>query len=65
MAAEDRPLSQLVQQGWEVVGFSAGYDRSAGMFSNSVLLRRQKAHKILKIRRKFFGRGLTFTELDV
>jgi hypothetical protein len=65
MADEDRPLSQLVQQGWEIVGYSSAYDHSNTMISDSVLLRRQRAHKILRIRRKFFSRSLTFKEIDI
>lgn len=66
MASEDnRPLSNLVAQGWEVVGYAWGQDPSTGMAGNSVLLRRQKQHKLLMFRRRYFGGGFAAREYDV
>jgi hypothetical protein len=65
MAAEDKPLSMLVSQGWEVVSYASTYDRSSGMTSDNFLLRRMKSHKLLKVRRKWFGGGFSITELDI
>ena len=60
-----KPLSALVAQGWEVVGYAGGKDTSNGMYSHSILLRRQKQHKILQIRNKWLGRGHVATEFDL
>jgi hypothetical protein len=66
MAAEDKPLSTLVSQGWEVVSYAAVYDRNRAVMSDNFLLRRMKSHKILKVRRGFWGAGrLIVTELDI
>jgi hypothetical protein len=62
---EAKPLSTLVAQGWEIVGYAAGSDAKTGMHNHSVLLRRQKQHKVLQLRNKWFGRGLVATELDI
>ncbi|MDB5439441.1 MAG: hypothetical protein JWM33_1868 [Caulobacteraceae bacterium] len=59
----DKPLSTLVSQGWEIIGFSGGVDSSTN-YTDSVLLRRLKQHKILKIRKKFLG-GVAVSELDL
>lgn len=58
-----RPLSLLVSQGWEVIGFSHGVD-SGGNHTDSILLRRQKQHKLLKIRKKLMG-GYAVSELEI
>jgi hypothetical protein len=62
---EAKPLSALVAQGWEIVGYAGSSDPSNGMHNNSVLLRRQKQHKILRIRNKWLGKGLVVTEIDL
>lgn len=62
---ENRPLSTLVAQGWEIVGYAWGQDPSSGMAGNSVLLRRQKQHKVLQLRRRVFGRGFVASEYDI
>jgi hypothetical protein len=62
---ESKPLSLLVAQGWEIVGYAAGRDPNSGMHAHSVLLRRQKQHKILQMRNKFFGKGQVATEIDL
>ncbi len=63
MISEDKPLSLLVAQGWEVVGFASPYG-SEGQ-SQTFLLRKQKAHKILQIRTKYMGSGYVVKEMDV
>jgi hypothetical protein len=60
----DRPLSDLVKQGWEVVDFSVATD-SAGSQAHCFLLRRQGQHKVLNIRKKMLGDGLVASELEV
>lgn len=65
MDSEDRPLSTLVAQGWEIVGYSGGHAPGSQTPVENVLLRRQKAHKILSIRRKTFGLGLVVKEYDL
>lgn len=66
MASEEyRPLSTLVAQGWEIVGYAWGQDPQSGMAGNSVLLRRQKQHKVLQLRRKVFGGGFVAREYDI
>jgi hypothetical protein len=62
--AESKPLSLLVAQSWEVVGYAAGAD-AHGIHNHSVLLRRQKQHKILQVRNRWFGKGQVATEIDL
>ena len=64
MTEETRPLSQLVSQGWEVVSYSSGHD-DRGALTDCFLLRRQKQHKVLKVRRRVFGAGFVVRETDV
>jgi hypothetical protein len=65
MNADDRPLSTLVAQGWEIVSYSSGHAPSSQTPVENVLLRRQKNHKILSVRPKIFGRGLVVREYDL
>jgi len=65
MAAEDKPLSTLVSQGWEVVSYAAVYDRNRAVMSDNFLLRRMKSHKVLKVRKKWIGHGFVVTEMDI
>lgn len=64
MAEEIRPLSQLVSQGWEVLTYSSGHD-AQGAVMDCFLLRRQKLHKVLKVRKKLIGAGFVVVETDV
>ena len=64
MDDEPKPLSQLVGQGWEIVGTSSFAD-SSGRVGYSVLLRRHRQHKLLTMKTKFLGKGLTVEERDV
>lgn len=65
MAVDDKPLSTLVSQGWEVVSYSTGHDPSQGTVTDNFLLRRMKTHKVLKVRKKWFGQGFVVTETDI
>lgn len=64
MADENKPLSDLVAQGWEILHYAASNDTSGAVVEN-FLLRRQKAHRILSIRPKMMGTGYVVKELDV
>lgn len=55
-----RPLSDLVAQGWEVQGFQA--DSGTGYVT--FLLRRQRVHKMLSVRRKMRG-GYVVKEFEI
>lgn len=63
MADEDKPLSQMVSQGWEIVNYAVSYEAEGAM--QCFLLRRQKQHKILRLRPKTFGKGYVVKEFDV
>ena len=63
--AEERPLSALVAQGWEIVGFSSGHDIKWGSYAHNVLLRRQRNHKLVSIRAKTFGSGVVVKEIEL
>ena len=65
MDAAERPLSTLVAQGWEIVSYAAGLESGSGAPVQNVLLRRQKNHKILSVRRKSFGGGYVVKEFDL
>lgn len=65
MTQDLKPLSDLVARGWEVLGFSHSSNEKTGQSEHSVLLRRQRQHKILKIRRKMLGAGIVADELDI
>lgn len=61
MADDQRPLSELVAQGWEVQGFSS---EGAGAY-HSFLLRRQRQHKVLVVWKRTFGGGAASKEIEV
>jgi hypothetical protein len=63
MAEENRPLSELVAQGWEVAGFSSVKD--GGLVSHTVLLKKQRQHKILTLSKRLLIGGVSVKELDV
>lgn|GEM_PF-559140 len=66
MSEDFRPLSDLVAQGWEVLGFAGGApSQRTGRAEHAFLLRRQRQHKVLRVRRKLFGAGLTSEEIDL
>jgi len=60
----DKPISDAVRQGWEIVGYSST-DMSGETYQHNVLLRRQGAHKILTVRKKMIGDGIVVAELEV
>ena len=60
----DKPLSDAVRQGWEIVSYSAT-DMSGETYQHNVLLHRQGQHKILTVRKKMIGDGVVVTELEV
>lgn len=60
----DKPVSDLVRQGWEIVSYSAT-DMSGETYQHNVLLRRGGAHRIVTVRKKMIGEGLVIAELDV
>ncbi len=63
MADEQKPLSQMVSQGWEIVSYTNAAEASG--FTECFLLRRQKQHKVLRIRPKAFGKGYVVKEMDI
>ena len=65
MDNEERPLSTLVAQGWEIVSYSSGHAPGSSAPVENVLLRRQKQHKIISVRRKTFGAGYVVKEYDL
>lgn len=64
MADDNRPLSDLVAQGWEILNYSSSHD-PGGVAVENVLLRKQKMHRILSIRPKMLGKGYVIKELDI
>jgi hypothetical protein len=60
----DRPLSDAVAAGWDIVSYSAT-DYSGETYQHNILLRRQGQHRILNIRKKMLGEGVVVTELEV
>ena len=60
MKADEKPLSTLVSQGWEIVGYAYNSTYGADQF----LLRRQKQHKVLRLT-KWFGSGFRAKEIDI
>ncbi len=63
MSEDTRPLSELVAQGWEVAGFSTCHN---GMgYAHSVLLRRQRQHKLVTLSKRPVLGGTSIIEHDV
>lgn len=60
----NKPLTELVRQGWSVVAYSAT-DMSGETYQHNVLLTRQGQHKILTLRKKMMGEGIVASELEV
>lgn len=60
----DKPLSDAVAAGWEIVSYSVT-DSGGETWHHNVLLRRQGQHRFLTIRRKMLGDGVVTTSLDV
>jgi hypothetical protein len=64
MADDNKPLSDLVAQGWEILNYSSSHDPS-GVVVENFLLRKLKMHRILSVRPKMLGKGYVVKELDV
>ena len=62
--SNERPLTGLLSQGWEVLQYSASLGDS-GMLEHCFLVRRQGEAKILLVRRKVLGEGVTSEEVEV
>jgi hypothetical protein len=63
MAEDVRPLSELVAQGWEIAGFSSAHN---GMtYAHTVLLRRQRQHKVVVLTKRTLLGGTGVTEHDI
>ena len=63
MPDDNRPLSQLVAQGWEILNYnSTDY---GGLPVEHFLLRRQKIHRVLSVRPKIIGKGYVVKEIDI
>ncbi|HYC68749.1 hypothetical protein [Brevundimonas sp.] len=60
----DKPLSDLVKQGWEIVDYSVGTD-SSGTQTHCFVVRRQAQHKVLTVRKKMLGEGVVSSEMEV
>ena len=61
---DDRPLSALVRQGWEVIHFASNWGNS-GMTEQTLLMRRGAEHKLLTIRKKLMGSGLVAEQFEI
>jgi len=63
MADDNRPLSDLVAQGWEILNDSAA--DYGGAKTENFLLRRQKMHRVLSVRPKRVVKGYVVKERDI
>lgn len=64
MADDNKPLSDLVAQGWEILNYSSSHDPS-GVAVENFLLRKLKMHRVLSVRPKILGKGYVVKELDI
>ena len=64
MREADRPLSDLVAQGWELQEYRPTQEEGT-MLMHVFLLKRQREHKLLLLRKKVMGEGLVAQELDI
>lgn len=60
----DKPLSDAIKQGWEVVAYSCT-DSSGETWKHNFLIRRNGLHKILTVRKKMLGAGVVAEEMEV
>ena len=60
----DKPVSDAVRQGWEVVDYSVT-DSSGETWHHNFLMRRQGQHKVLTVRKKMLGEGVVASEMEV
>jgi hypothetical protein len=64
MKDADRPLSNLIAQGWELQEYRPVQEEGT-MMMHVFLLKRQREHKLLILRKKVMGEGLVAQELDI
>ena len=64
MKDADRPLSDLIAQGWELQEYRPTQEEGT-MLMHVFLLKRQRDHKLLLLRKKVMGEGLVAQELDI
>ena len=64
MKDADRPLSNLIAQGWELQEYRPTQEEGT-MLMHVFLLKRQRYHKRLPVRKKVMGEGVVAQELDV
>ena len=64
MKEVQRPLSTLLAQGWELQEYRTTQEEGT-MLLHVFLLKRQRDHKLLLLRKKVMGTGLVAEELDV
>ena len=64
MKPGERPLSDLVSQGWEIRHYDALLG-SGGMMEHAFHLARQRENKVVVIRRKVMGEGVVAEEFDI
>jgi hypothetical protein len=64
MKEADRPLSNLIAQGWELQEYRPTQEEGT-MLMHVFLLKRQREHKLLLLRKKVMGEGVVAQELDV
>ena len=64
MKDADRPLSALIAQGWELQEYRPTQEEGT-MLMHVFLLKRQRDHKLLLLRRKVMGEGVVAQEIDV
>ncbi|MEN5145743.1 hypothetical protein [Brevundimonas diminuta] len=60
----NRPLSERLNQGWELVSYSttAPYGEQQ---QHCFLIRRQGQHRVLTVRKKVLGEGTVVSEMEV
>lgn len=64
MKDADRPLSALIAQGWELAEYRPIQEEGT-MLMHVFLLKRQREHKLLLVRKKVMGEGVVSQEIDV
>lgn len=61
----NKPLSELVAQGWEVVSHSSTGYGGMGYATHTFLLRKGREHRLLTLEPKWTGKGFTAKTTDV
>jgi hypothetical protein len=59
-----RPLSALIDQGWELHSYRSTQEEGT-MLMHAFLLKRQRDHKLLLVRKKVMGEGIVAEEIDL